>query len=137
VILADAGPLTALFEPRDSAHQRCVEILKSIEEPLLTTVPVLTEAFHLLGPGGDGSQRLMDFIADGGLLVWFMDDLSLARAFEIMTEYTDTPVDLADASLVTAAEREYLHKVFTVDRKGFSAYRIKRGHRYHEFDVIS
>jgi predicted nucleic acid-binding protein len=137
VILTDTGPLIALFDPRDSAHARCVAVLESIEEPLLTTVPVLTEAFHLLGPASVGSRRLMDFIVDGGLSVWFMDDLSLARAFEVMAEYSDTPMDLADASLVTAAERENLRKVFTVDRKGFSAYRIKRGHRHYEFDVIA
>jgi predicted nucleic acid-binding protein len=137
VILTDTGPLIALFDQRDSAHARCVAVLKKIEEPLVTTVPVLTEAFHLLGPASVGSHRLMDFIADGGLSVWFMDDLSLARAFEVMAEYSDTPMDLADASIVTAAERENLRKVFTVDRKGFSAYRLKRGHRYYEFEVVT
>jgi predicted nucleic acid-binding protein len=137
VILTDTGPLIALFDQRDSAHERCVAVLKKIEEPLVTTVPVLTEAFHLLGPASVGSHRLMDFIADGGLSVWFMDDLSLARAFEVMAEYSDTPMDLADASIVTAAERENLRKVFTVDRKGFSAYRIRRGHRHYEFEVVT
>jgi predicted nucleic acid-binding protein len=137
VILTDTGPLIALFDPRDSAHERCIAVLKSIEEPLITTIPVLTEAFHLLDPGSEGSRRLMDFISDGGLSVWFMDDSALVRAFEVMATYADTPMDLADASLITAAERENLLKVFTVDRKGFSAYRIKRGHRYREFQVIS
>lgn len=137
MILTDTGPLVALFDPRDSAHERCINVLKSVEEPLITTVPVLTETFHLLDPGSKGSQRLMDFISDAGLSVWFMDDSSLARAFEVMAAYADTPMDLADASLVTAAERENLRKIFTVDRKGFSAYRIRRGHRHHEFEVIS
>jgi predicted nucleic acid-binding protein len=54
-----------------------------------------------------------------------------------MAEYSDTPMDLADASIVTAAERENLRKVFTVDRKGFSAYRIRRGHRHYEFEVVT
>jgi predicted nucleic acid-binding protein len=137
VILTDTGPLIALFDARDSAHERCVTVLKSIEEPLITTIPVLTEAFHLLEPSSEGARRLMDFISDGGLSVWFMDDSVLVRAFEIMAAYADTPMDFADASLVTAAEQENLNKIFTVDRKGFSAYRIRRGHRYREFQVIS
>lgn len=137
MILTDTGPLIALFDPRDFAHERCVSVLKSIEETLITTVPVLTETIHLLGSGSEGSQRLMDFISDGGLSVWFMDASSLARAFEVMAAYVDTSMDLADASLVTAAERENLRKIFTVDRKGFSAYRIRRGHRHHEFQLIS
>lgn len=45
-------------------------------------------------------------------------------------------MDLADAPLVAVAEAERLHKVFTIDRKDFAAYRIKRGHRLHSFDLI-
>ena len=50
MILVDTGPLVALFDPADRAHDRCVETLKTIKEPLATTYPVLTEAFHLLQP---------------------------------------------------------------------------------------
>lgn len=53
-----------------------------------------------------------------------------------MERYGDYPMDLADASLVVAAEVMKTRKVFTVDRKDFSSYRIKRGHRYHSFVVI-
>ena len=40
MMLADTGPLVALFDPADDSHARCVRVLKKIEEPLLTTVPV-------------------------------------------------------------------------------------------------
>jgi uncharacterized protein len=136
VILVDTGPLVALFDPADGSHARCVASLKKIAEPLATTIPVLTEAFHLLSPNSMGSHRLMDFIADGGLGVWFLDDASLGRAFELMVEYADAPMDLADASLVVAAERHRIRKVFTIDRKDFLAYRIKRGHRFLAFEVL-
>lgn len=46
MILVDTGPLVALFDPKDRQHERCANVLKSIREPLHTTVPVLTEAFH-------------------------------------------------------------------------------------------
>jgi len=49
-------------------------VLKSIDEPLATTIPVLTEAFHLLSPASAGAQRLMDFISESGLTVWPFDD---------------------------------------------------------------
>ncbi len=136
MILADTGPLVALFDPADASHAGCAQTLESIEEPLGTTTPVLTETFHLLSPGSLGSQRLMDFIATGGLVMLFMDDASLGRAFELMIQYSDAPMDLADASLVVAAEQLNLRKVFTLDRNDFAIYRIKRGHRYHAFEVI-
>lgn len=136
MILVDTGPLVALFDPADGSHGRCVSVLKTIEEPLGTTIPVLTEAFHLLSPASLGAQRLMDFISEGGLNVWHLDDASLSRAFELMIRYSDNPMDLADASLVVAAEIERLRKIFTIDRNDFSAYRAKRGHRYFDFEII-
>ena len=136
MILVDTGPLVALFDPADGSHGRCVETLAAIEEPVATTVPVLTEAFHLLGPASVGAQRLMDFVTDGGLRVLHLDDPGIERAFELMVQYADAPMDLADASLVALAERLDLKTVFTIDRTDFTIYRIKRGHRYATFHAI-
>jgi predicted nucleic acid-binding protein len=134
VILADTGPLVALFDPADGDHKRCANILAGIEEPLCTTVPVLTETFHLLTPNSIGSQRLMEFVARHGLNIWFLDDRTLGRAFELMIRYADHPMDLADASLVVLAESL---KIFTIDRNDFRTYRIKQGHRHFPFEVLS
>jgi hypothetical protein len=53
-----------------------------------------------------------------------------------MLQYADRPMDLADASLVATAEREDLRRVFTVDRRDFAAYRVKRGHRSYALEII-
>ena len=45
--------------------------------------------------------------------MWFFDDASPTRAFELMEQYADHPMDLADASLVVAAESLGTRKVFT------------------------
>lgn len=50
----------------------------------------------------------------------------------LMRKYGDSPMDLADASLVAAAERLDVRRVFTLDRH-FHAYRMNRG---HAFDVV-
>ena len=103
MILVDTGPFVALFDPRDAQHEPCRDALQTIREPLCTTIPVLTEAFHLLTPDSIGSDRLRDFILDGGLTVWFMDHEAIVRAFELMEQYRDHPMDLADASLMKKA----------------------------------
>jgi predicted nucleic acid-binding protein len=136
MILADTGPLVALFDPADSDHKRCVNILADIREPLGTTIPVLTEAFHLLSPGSIGSQRLMDFVTGHGLTVLFLDDRALVRAFALMAQYADRPMDLADASLVVLAETLKMRRIFTIDRDDFTTYRIKQGHRHVPFEVL-
>ena len=48
MILVDIGPLVALFDPKDAQHERCKTVLRAIREPLITTIPVLTEGFHML-----------------------------------------------------------------------------------------
>ncbi|MBT9537076.1 MAG: pilus assembly protein, partial [Nitrospirae bacterium] len=38
--------------------------------------------------------------------------------------YKDTPIDFADATLVVLAEEADIDEVFTLDMRGFQAYRI-------------
>jgi predicted nucleic acid-binding protein len=78
----------------------------------------------------------MDFIAEGGLSLWFFDEAGVQRAFELMIRYASVPMDLASASLVTAAEQLRTRKVFTIDRRDFNIYRIRRGHRQLAFQVL-
>ena len=63
----DAGSPVATFDPSDGARGRRVEILSTIGNPAVTTVPVLTGAFRLLQSASIVAQRPMDFIADGDL----------------------------------------------------------------------
>ena len=136
MILVDTGPLVALFDPQDAQHTRCREVLRTLQEPLFTMVAVLTEAFHMLSPGSYGADRLREFIGRQGLAVWFLDEASLQRAFALMEQYADHPMDLADASLIVAAETLHTRRIFTIDRQDFATYRIQRGHRYYGVDII-
>lgn len=137
MILVDSGPLVALFDPRDGLHERCKRTLRSIRAPLVTTIPVLTEVFHILGPQSVGADRLRDFVALGGMRTWFFDVNALSRAFELMERYADHPMDLADASLITAAETLATRRIFTVDRRDFAAYRVRKGHRHHPVEIVA
>lgn len=136
MILIDTGPLIGLFDPLDPFHKRSVGILRQIHEPLFSTLPVLTEAFHMLTPGSLGANNLCAFIVNGGLSVWPMDETALFRAFALMRKYADHPMDLADASLVAAAEALKTRRIFTIDRDDFETYRIKIGHRYYPFEIL-
>jgi uncharacterized protein len=136
MILMDTGPLVALFDPQDGEHRRCVKTLQEIREPIATTTPVLTEAFHMLGPSSVGSDRLREFVEQGGLSIWFFDRPALTRAFELMELYADHPMDLADASIVAAAEALDTRRVFTIDRNDFETYRVRRGHRHYAIQIV-
>lgn len=136
MILVDAGPLVALFDSADQHHDRCRRTLATLDEKLITTIPVLTEALHLLRPGSVAPPRLMEYIRQGGLTVLPLDNEWLRRCFELMLKYSDTPMDFADASIVCSAENTRTTRVFTLDRNDFTIYRIRRGHRQVPFDII-
>lgn len=136
MILVDTGPFVALFDPKDGQHAACKKALHALREPLVTTVPVLTEVFHMLAPQSLGAVRLREFLLHGGASVWFLDQPAISRCFELMNQYVDHPMDLADASLVAAAEALATKKVFTIDRGDFLTYRARHGHRSEPFEVI-
>jgi predicted nucleic acid-binding protein len=66
-----------------------------------------------------------------------MDATSLQRAFELMAQYGDHPMDLADASLLVAAETLPAYSIFTIDRQDFATYRVRRGHRMTSLQMLS
>jgi predicted nucleic acid-binding protein len=136
MILVDAGPLVALFDPRDNAHHQVGETLLQLADDLITTVPVLTEAMYMLAPASRGARSLRTFVAQRGLAVWWLSGSTLARAFRLMDDYGDQSMDLADASLVAAAENLRTTKIFTLDRRDFLTYRAKIGRSSRPFTLV-
>ena len=90
----------------------------------------------VLPPQSIGSDRVREFVERGGLSVWFLDRLSLTRAFELMEQYADHPMDLATPPRSRLPKPLQTPKVFTLDRADFAAYRIRRSHRHQAVDVI-
>ena len=50
----------------------------------------------------------------------------LHEAVALMEKYADTPMDFADATLVLLAEDLDVDEILTLDRRGFSVFRIAR-----------
>ena len=136
MIVVDTGPLVALFDPKDQMHDDCDNRFRAFRTPLVTTLPVLTEAFYMLSPESRGSDQLRQFIANGAMSAHYSSDAEVARMFELMETYRDRPMDLADASIISAAETLGTRKVFTLDRRDFDAYRVKRGHRHLAVEIV-
>ena len=60
-----------------------------------------------------------------GVLQFLPLDLTdVPRMRELMSKYADRSMDLADAALIRVAQREGIRKIFTVDRKDFTVYRL-------------
>jgi uncharacterized protein len=123
MILLDAGPMVALLHADDRHHESCKETLRSLAEPLASVWPVVTEAMYLLGFSWRAQDALWEFLERGGVTLLSLEAGDLARMRELMKKYQDLPMNLANAALVRVAERERIHKIFTLDRRDFSLYR--------------
>jgi len=127
-IVADTGPLVALFARRDRDHDRVVGFLRDHPCMLVTTWPVATEAWHLLAR----SARLafVRWLVGGGAAVLDLGDDGGRQALALLEKYRDRPMDIADASLVVIAERIGVDEILTVDRADFDVYRMSKGRRF-------
>ena len=124
MILIDAGPLVALVDADDQHHGACTAALKGLREPLATVWPPLTEAMYLLADLPTGQEAIWEMIERGAIKLLPLQPADIPRIRELMRKYAQRPMDLADATLIRVAEREGIRKIFTVDRKDFSVYRL-------------
>ena len=122
--LADTGAVLAYLDRSDRWHSRCRAALTELRLPLVTSLAVLTELFHLVGDDPREVEAAWGFVRSGALTVLPLSDLELAGLEALMRRYQDRPMDLADATLVHLAERESVSTVFTIDHDDFETYRI-------------
>lgn len=136
MILIDTGPLVAAFRRSEAHHDACRRKIVTLTGPVATLLPVLTEAFYLLGPGRSAADSLRAMLLGGALKVHLPAAREIERTFDLMEEYADLPMDFADASLIAAAETLGTLKIFTLDKRDFAVYRIRRGKRRMPVTVV-
>lgn len=129
-MLVDAGPLIALLDRADAAHDACVAALRTIRDPLVTVWPAFTEAMYLLGGSWTAQKALWSRLETEALALAPLDDSDAPRMRELMEKYRGLPMDLADAALVRVAERDAHSRIFTLDRRHFAIYRAGRRRRF-------
>jgi predicted nucleic acid-binding protein len=132
-VLVDTGPLVALLDRSDPGHVACQETLRSLNDSMVTVWPVITEAMYMLRAYWQAQEALWEMIEIGAVEILQLGIDDVPRMKELMRKYRDLPMDLADAALVRAAERERLRRIFTLDRRDFQIYRPSRIGRFSIF----
>lgn len=120
----------ALIHADDRHHASCREALEQIREPLAIVWPVITEAMYLLDFSSRAQGALWRLLERVAVKILPLDAGDVPRMRELMRKYHDLPMDLADAALVRAAERERISRVFTIDRRDFEVYRPRGIRRF-------
>ena len=121
--------LTALNKPDDFILAVVPVDGERAQEPIYIRKPFENEPDFSVTSVNFGLAKLLE---RGDLQLVPLDDPLQKRTRALMSKYRDTPMDLADASLVAVAEALDDARVFTLDRD-FQIYRWK-GRR--KFEVV-
>lgn len=124
-VIIDTGPLVAFLHQDDQHHRWAVDRFKELAPPFLTCESVLSEACFLLGCETQAITKLAWLLNQDLITLPFRLSEEQTAVFELMRNYKNVPMSLADACLVRMAELESNPIIFTLDRD-FQIYRKNR-----------
>jgi predicted nucleic acid-binding protein len=128
-VLADSGPLIALFNAADHWHAPVLAWLqRNPRAELLSTWPVATEVCALLAARihNDAALDFLRWAQRGGLRLQAPVEGSITEVLRLSERFADLPFDLADASIAEAAARLKVRQVLSIDAD-FDVYRDRNG----------
>ena len=117
---------------RANALTRLTGYWLTLDEPLLVTLPVVTETCHLLLKWV-GNEKALAFLRGhqrGVFQVFDLGEAYFPRILELMVQYASLPMDFADASLVILAEALDHGRILSTNQRDFHAYRWKNRHPF-------
>lgn len=131
-VLADSGPLGALFNRRDKFHSLSFEFFRAHGVGLRchTTWAVITEVMYFLDFSATAQGDFLEWLHEGHarslMRIATIEPSDLPSLATMVRKYADRPMDLADASLVWLANKTGITDIITVDRTDFAIYRTSK-----------
>jgi predicted nucleic acid-binding protein len=108
-------------------HGEVRAYIRATREVLLVPITVLPEADYLLTRsfGGHIALAMLQSVARGEFELENLTNADFNRSIELVEQYADSDIGLADASLVAIAERLRITRVLTLDHRHFRMFRPK------------
>ncbi|HEX5137661.1 MAG TPA: hypothetical protein VFY93_11850 [Planctomycetota bacterium] len=122
--------MVAYLDARDPEHEAVAGRLDSFKGRLISSSAVVTEAMHFVSAGLMGPRLLADFLAANVEIYDLTRPPELLEIVTIMEKYRDLPMDFADGTLVLLGDALGVPDVLTLDLRGFSVYRTRRGRAF-------
>ncbi|OOR91135.1 PIN domain-containing protein [Moraxella bovis] len=124
-ILIDTSVFVALFDNKDKYHKKSVQFIKDNKKPLITSLACVTETLFLL-KNPMNRKGFLNWLHLARIEIAEFSHKDMPALAELMSQYSNVPMDFADACLVHLAQRETLSHIATID----SDFRIYRIHGY-------
>lgn len=124
-VIVDTGPLVAFINSREQFHDWVMREVATIEEPMFTCEPVITEACFLLRHVYGGVEAVISLVNRGLVKMAFSLSEEAVAIGELLKRYQSVPMSLADACLVRMSELYPQSALLTLD-SDFLIYRQNR-----------
>ena len=131
-VIVDTGPLVALINRRERNHTWASKVMDTIEPPIFTCDPVISEACFLLQDADGGPDAVLELVARGILRSDFHVATEIDSVRALMKKFASVPMSLADACLVRMTELDQKSVILTLD----GDFRIYRRNRRHVVPTI-
>ena len=121
MILLDTSGLLAALDASERHHRAAAAILREAGEPRLLSPFVLAEVDYLLARHVSAriARSFLAEVAAGAYTLEPFGQGDVARAGEVLDQYADLGLGVADASIVVLAERHGTTDVLTLDERHF------------------
>ena len=125
MIVLDTSGLLAAIDSSQRFHDAAREVLNEAMVPLILSPFVLAELDYLLATRvGDAAERaLLEEVARNTYRLAQFSGRDVVEAMQVIEQYADLRISLADASNVVLANRHDTLDVLTLDERHFRALR--------------
>jgi predicted nucleic acid-binding protein len=123
MIICDTSGLLAAYEHEGACEEQVVGVLEAETQSLVLSPFVLAELDYLMASrSGVGAElRMLEDVASGVYRLAEFTPRDVGQAAEVVAQYKDLNIGLADASIVVLAARYNTTRVLTFDERHFRA----------------
>jgi len=123
MMICDTSGLIAAYGQDRSRERRVIDVLQADAQSLVLSPFILAELDYLVASrSGVGAElKVLEDVANGIYRLAEFTPRDVAQAAELVTQYKDLNIGLADASIVVLAARYNTTRVLTFDQRHFRA----------------
>jgi len=126
-IIGDTGALLALYDKDDDYHHAVLSIIEKTSTIIIPDM-ILAEIDYLLCKflGVKAEVDFLEALIEGTYTLYRLDNQDLTRCQELILQYQDLDLGLADTSVMATAERLNIYNILTIDERDFRAVHLKK-----------
>jgi predicted nucleic acid-binding protein len=131
-VIVDTSALLAYFDRDEPDHQAVSDVLDLADEPLVVSPVVVAELDYLVATrlGVTAEIAVLAELASGAWDLPDIDAAGLSQARDVIEQYQDQRIGVADASNVVLAARYRTPTIVTLDHRHFDVLRPLTGGRF-------